>query len=76
MHQPIVLIGIGEMGGVFAKALLRAEYPVYPIVRATALGAAAATVPEPELVLVTVGEADLGPVLGELPSSWKTRGTS
>jgi hypothetical protein len=73
MHQPIALIGIGEMGGVFAKALLRAEYPVYPIVRATALGAAAATVPEPELVLVSVGEADLDPVLGELPSSWKTR---
>lgn len=73
MHTPIALIGIGEMGGVFAKALLRAEHPVYPIVRAASLGTANEDVPEPELALVTVGEADLDPVLDELPARWKTK---
>jgi prephenate dehydrogenase len=30
MNQTVVIIGIGEMGGVFAKGFLRSGYPVYP----------------------------------------------
>ena len=73
METPIALVGVGEMGGVFAKALLRAEHPVYPVVRATSLEAAAATLPQPELALITVGEADLDPVLAGLPTPWTAR---
>ena len=35
MNEPIVLVGIGEMGGVFARAFLRAGHPVYPVNRST-----------------------------------------
>ena len=35
MKSPVVLIGIGEMGGVFARGFLRAGYPVYPATRVT-----------------------------------------
>jgi len=73
MQQPIILIGVGEMGGVFAKALLRAEHPVYPVLRTTSLTQASAAIPEPELALVTVGEADLDRVLGSLPAGWAQR---
>jgi len=33
MNPPIVIIGIGELGGVFARAFLYAGYPVYPVTR-------------------------------------------
>lgn len=33
MNQPIVIVGIGELGGVFAKAFLRNGMPVYPVTR-------------------------------------------
>jgi ketopantoate reductase len=69
----IVLIGIGEMGGVFAKALLRAGHTITPVNRGSDLGAVESVVPEPALVLVTVGEADLHPVLDRLPTGWKSR---
>ncbi len=31
MQQPVVIIGIGELGGVFAGAFLKNGHPVYPI---------------------------------------------
>ncbi len=33
MNAPVVLIGVGEMGGVFARGLLRLGHPVYPVPR-------------------------------------------
>jgi len=33
MQQPVVIIGIGELGGVFAKTFLKKGHPVYPITR-------------------------------------------
>ena len=33
MKQPIVIVSIGELGGVFARAFLRNGLPVYPITR-------------------------------------------
>lgn len=71
--QPVVLIGVGEMGGVFARALLRAGRPVFPVVRGTSMPEVAATVPDPVLALVTVGETDLAPVLSGLPEPWKSK---
>ncbi len=73
MNKPIVLIGIGEMGGVFAKALLRAGYPIHPITRAMDMAAEANAIPDPELVLIAVAEKDLPLVLSNLPAAWKER---
>ena len=72
-RPPIVLIGVGEIGGVFARGLLRTGHPVQPILRANPLDAAAAELPEPSLVLITVGETDLPAVLTSLPSQWRDR---
>jgi ketopantoate reductase len=73
MKSPIVLIGIGEMGGVFARGLLRAGYPVYPVTRQSDLAEVARHVPTPELVLVAVAENSLHAVLEEIPPPWFQR---
>jgi hypothetical protein len=73
MKKPIVIIGIGEIGGVFARGLLRCGYPVYPITRLMDVNSAAHDIPEPELVLVSVGEDDLHPVLDVMPPAWADR---
>ena len=69
----VVLVGVGEMGGVFARGLLRSGHPVQPILRANSLAAAATELPEPSLVLITVAEADLADVLASLPTTWTGR---
>jgi hypothetical protein len=73
MNAPVVLIGIGEMGGVFARGFLRLGHPVYPATRATPMEDVAAAVPRPVLVLVAVAEADLQMVLRDLPPTWRDR---
>jgi hypothetical protein len=71
MNAPVVLIGVGEMGGVFARGLLRLGHPVYPVTRATPMEEVAAAVPTPALALVAVAEADLQSVLRDLPGTWR-----
>jgi ketopantoate reductase len=73
MKSPVVMIGIGEMGGVFARGFLRAGYPVYPVTRQIDLAGAARAIPTPELVLVSVAENDLHSVLEQLPPAWFQR---
>lgn len=73
MKSPVVLVGIGEMGGVFARGLLRAGHPVYPVTRRSDMAALASAIPDPALVLVAVAENDLHPMLEELPSPWSRR---
>jgi hypothetical protein len=73
MHRPITLVGVGEMGAVFAHALLRTDNPVFPILRSSPLVEAAHAVPDPELTLVTVGEDDLHSSLAEMPDRWRPR---
>jgi len=70
---PVVLIGVGEMGGVFARGLLRLGHPVYPVNRATPMEEVAAAVPAPALALVAVAEGDLQSVVRDLPASWRDR---
>ncbi len=72
-HSPVVLIGVGEMGGVFARALLKAGHTVVPVTRSTPMAEVATRIPEPNLVLITVGEDDLGDVLSSLPTAWNER---
>ena len=73
MKPPVIIIGIGEMGSVFARGFLRAGHPVYPASRATDLAELARQLPAPELVLVAVAENDLHPTLEQLPASWQSR---
>lgn len=70
MNKPIVMIGIGEMAGVFARGFLRIGHPVYPVTRQMDLQAEANAIPEPEFVLVAVGEKDLQATLQQIPSQW------
>ncbi len=71
MKAAIVIIGIGEIGSVFARGFLKLGHPVYPITRDMDIEQVAQQVPEPQLVLVTVGESDLASVLATLPEQWK-----
>ena len=71
--KPVVVIGMGEMGSVFARGLLRLGHPVFPINRDTNMRKLARELPDPRLVLVAVGEKDLIPVLEKLPRVWLKR---
>jgi ketopantoate reductase len=73
MKSPVIVIGIGEMGSVFARALLRAGYPVYPVNRDMDMEEVARQIPAPEMVLVAVAENTLNTVLEHLPPAWHGR---
>ena len=73
MQRPIVLLGVGEMGGVFARGLLRLGHPVYPVTRATDVARLATDLPQPEFVLIAVGEADLTEAIAKVPEPWRDR---
>jgi ketopantoate reductase len=73
MKEPVVIIGIGEIGSVFARGFLRTGHPVYPITRAMDMSQEAANIPEPELVLVAVGENELHNILANIPEHWRSR---
>ena len=68
--KPVIVIGLGEMGSVFARAILKLGHPVYPAARDTNLNELAETIPDPEMVLVAVGENDLQDTLATIPSAW------
>jgi hypothetical protein len=72
MEKAIIIIGLGQLGRVFAGGFLRAGFTVVPVNRDDDMDIAAAHHPEPALVLVAVGEADLHTVLAALPPQWKT----
>ena len=72
MINPIVIIGIGELGGVFAKAFLYAGYPVYPVTRGMDIDQAAIQTPDPQVVLVAVAEKDFRFVMATIPSPWRS----
>lgn len=73
MKKPIVIIGIGELSGVFAKAFLRNGHPVYPVTRGMDISEEADRLPDPELVLVAVAEKDYPAVMESMPNRWKSR---
>jgi ketopantoate reductase len=73
MKAPIVVVGLGEMGGVFARGFLSNGHPVFPVRRHDTAADLAVEVPDPALVLITVGENDLGEVLAHLPEAWRSR---
>ena len=73
MRKSVVVVGMGEMGSVFARGFLRAGHPVFPVVRNMDMASVADEIAEPELVLIAVAEADLHPVLQQVPAAWSDR---
>ena len=73
MNKAVILIGVGEIGGVFAKGILKIGYPVYPVTRGDDLKGAARAVPDPLAVVVAVGEKDIQAVLKTIPQQWQGR---
>ncbi len=73
MNKSVVVVGLGEMGSVFARGFLRTGYTVHPVIRGVEMQAVAEEVPQPELVLIAVGEADLHEQLIKIPPAWKDR---
>jgi ketopantoate reductase len=70
IKEPVIIIGLGEMGSVFARAILKLGYPVYPVSRDTNIDELAKKIPEPAMVLIAVGEKDLQASLQQLPTTW------
>ena len=73
MDKPVVVIGIGEIGSVFARGLMKLGYPVVPVTREMDMALVAADVADPEMVVVAVAEKDLHPTLQMLPDVWRDR---
>lgn len=70
MKNPVVVVGIGEIGSVFARGFLRLGHPVYPVVRDIEMAEVENRVSEVELVVIAVAEKDIQAVLQEIPPSW------
>lgn len=73
MQATIVIIGMGELGGVFARGFLRCGHPVYPITRQMNIAEESQKIPEPGLVLISVQESELDSVLQQIPENWKNK---
>ncbi|CAB1085646.1 hypothetical protein D1AOALGA4SA_13130 [Olavius algarvensis Delta 1 endosymbiont] len=73
MKPPIVIIGIGELASVFARAFLRSGYPVYPVTRGMSMAQEAEDLPDPQMVLVAVAERDFTEVMLTIPARWRDR---
>lgn len=68
--SPAVVVGLGQMGGVFSHALLRAGQTVVPWTRQSAPNLDSVN---PSVVLVATGESDLAPAVRALPHAWRER---
>ena len=71
--KPVVVVGMGEMGSVFARGLLRLGHPVYALNRNDSMKKLAKALPKPGMVLVAVGEKELDGVLQAIPKAWRKR---
>ncbi len=73
MQSSVIIIGTGEMGGVFARGFLRAGFPVVPVRRDDDINAVASDIKEPALVLLAVAEKDFDTALQAVPEAWRDR---
>ena len=73
MNKSVVVVGMGEMGSVFAHGFLRLGYTVHPVTRGLDMQTVADEIKNPELVLIAVAEADLHEQLANVPDAWKDR---
>ncbi len=68
-----LVIGLGELGSVFATGLLKTGHQVIPVLRHDNLMEMANTHNNPDSVWVCVAEKDIHAVLATLPNNWKDR---
>lgn len=73
MRSPVVIVGMGEIGGVFARGILRLGLPVYPVTRAMDMNTVATALPKPTAVVIAVAESDLHEVLATIPAVWRNQ---
>lgn len=73
LSAPVVIVGLGEIGLVFAQGLLKNGHPVLPVTREQSLPKILATVPDALALLVSVAEKDLDAVLAQVPADWHER---
>ena len=67
MKKNVLLIGAGEIGGVFARGLLKTGYSIHPVLRDMSVDAVAKEVKDFEAIIVGVGEKDIDAVLSDIP---------
>ena len=72
-NKPVVIVGMGEMGGVFGRGFAHAGYSLHALGRGSSMAESAREIADPELVLIAVGEADLQSVLVDIPAVWRDR---
>ncbi len=68
-----IVIGLGELGSVFATGLLKNGHQVIPVLRHDNLQEIAKAHPQPDSVWICVAEKDIHTVLASLPNHWKDR---
>ena len=73
MNKSVVIVGLGEMGSVFARGFLRNGYTVHPVIRGVEMQSVADAVTAPELVVIAVAETDLHEQLAKVPAKWRDR---
>ncbi|MGW8248770.1 MAG: hypothetical protein ACWGOV_11765 [Acidiferrobacterales bacterium] len=73
MKKAVISVGVGEMGGVFVRGLLRLGHPVIPVTREMNMNEVAVEFDEPQAVLVSVAEKDIDEVLANIPDAWRDR---
>jgi ketopantoate reductase len=71
--NPVIIIGLGQLGRVFAGGLLRTSHIVVPVNRGDDMSSVARVHADPALVLVAVAENDLHAVLAAIPEAWRPR---
>lgn len=73
MSNTVVVVGLGEMGSVFARSFLRSGLCVVPVTRQMKQAQVAQEYPDPIAVLIAVAESDLHTTLQAVPTRWKDR---
>lgn len=70
MKAPVVVMGMGEIGSVFARAFLKSGHPVFPLRRGDSVDELQQQIDMPAAVILAVGEADLQASLQQIPEQW------
>lgn len=72
MNKTVVVVGMGELGSVFARGFLKLGYTVVPVTRHNSMQDMTGLI-KPVAVVVAVGEADIHSLLTEVPDEWKAK---
>ena len=69
----VIVVGLGEIGSIFAQGFLKLGHPVVPVTRAQTLAPVLAATPQAQALVLAVGEAALPELLRAVPASWHDR---